>query len=150
MSQSLKIALFIVLLLGVAAVWAMRIGSAGGDRQTVADGAGIQWLNALPAIGSNGMNEKPTLVYFTADWCPPCRTMRDEAWVDTEVVAAAEPYTPVMIDNDANPALVTSFRVSGIPTVIVLDTFGKEVHRRSGYGSGGQAELAEWLRNHAK
>lgn len=77
--------------------------------------------------------QKLQVVYFTATWCPPCKKMKAETWVDESVeswVDANAIVTPV--DTDEQPALASQYRVRGIPTTVVI-LGDKEIGRTSGY-----------------
>lgn len=82
---------------------------------------------------------KPVLVEFTgSDWCPPCKMMRKEVFSKSEFVdAAAKKFILVEIDMPRgdkevakkNQPLVEKYKVDGFPTVILLDSAGKEFGR---------------------
>jgi len=80
---------------------------------------------------------KPVLLYFTADWCRPCREFEDEALHDAEVVAAAEPFVRLVVDltdwvAPETAALRSAHRVEGVPLTIVLRADGREAWREMG------------------
>ena len=103
----------------------------------------IAWQTS-PSAG----NEKPTLYYFTASWCPPCQAMKKEVWPTQLVADAAAPYTPVMIDVDADPVTAGQFGIASIPTVIALSPEGQVLGRFEGYRDA--RETATFLAAHAK
>ncbi len=82
---------------------------------------------------------KPVLVEFTgSDWCPPCKMMRKEVFSKTEFVdAASKKFILVEIDMprgdkevaEKNQPLVEKYKVDGYPTVLLLDSAGKEFGR---------------------
>jgi len=87
--------------------------------------------------------QKLQVAYFTATWCPPCKKMKAETWVDESVeswVDANAIVTPV--DTDEQPALASQYRVRGIPTTVVI-LGDKEIGRTSGYLPPEQ--FLEWL-----
>ncbi|MGX2994421.1 thioredoxin family protein [Streptomyces sp. JNUCC 64] len=62
--------------------------------------------------------DRPVLVEFTADWCPPCRQI---APVLAAVAAEeADRLTVVQLDVDVNPETVARYRVLSMPTLMVF------------------------------
>ncbi|HEX3745179.1 MAG TPA: thioredoxin family protein [Bryobacteraceae bacterium] len=76
---------------------------------------------------------RKTIVDFWTSWCGPCHSLDEWIWSDAEVAAAlSEGYVGVKFDGDLSKDAVARFHVEGYPTLIVLDSSGKEV-RRFGY-----------------
>lgn len=99
---------------------------AGGDGSP----ADIDWQTSVPAD-----TERPTLLYFTADWCPPCQAMKAETWPDDAVEAALRDFDAVYIDIDEQPALASQYDIEAIPTLVALAPDGTERARRTGFQS---------------
>ena len=60
----------------------------------------------------------PLVVYFSADWCPPCRGI---APIVKEVAAEhQETFRIAELDFDKNPQTAQKYRVESIPTYIVF------------------------------
>lgn len=80
---------------------------------------------------------KPILFDASADWCVACQKLEEQTFSDREVYKFLENYVLVKVDytqdNDANRAFRTEMKFVGLPTVIFLDTEGKETHRFSGF-----------------
>ena len=111
---------------GVAVVMVivlLRGGRLGPPPET----ADIAWQTSIPAAA-----EKPKLVYFTADWCPPCKTMKAETWPDDAVEAKLREFDAVYVDVDDNPTLAGQYGIRSIPTVVALGRDGSERGRFSG------------------
>src|SRR5687768_4551303 len=63
-------------------------------------------------------SELPVLVYFTADWCQPCKTVRPEVEAlarDLEGKAKV-----VKVDVDKSKRLATTLRIQSVPTFVVF------------------------------
>lgn len=77
--------------------------------------------------------QKLQVAYFTATWCPPCKLMKAETWVDEKVeswVDANAIITPV--DIDEMPAYASQYRVRSIPTTVII-LGEEEIARTTGY-----------------
>jgi thiol:disulfide interchange protein DsbD len=80
-------------------------------------------------------NEKrPMIVDFGADWCGACKELEKHTFSDAKVKANAGRFVGVKVDatNEEDPkvvALTKKYNVKGLPTVVILDSQGKEVKR---------------------
>jgi len=75
---------------------------------------------------------RPAMIDFSADWCAPCHELEDETFADPRVRKALEGtalFKADMTRQDSPEAIAlsTKFDVQGMPTVIFLDTQGREV-----------------------
>ncbi|MFG2310222.1 thioredoxin family protein [Streptomyces sp. NPDC048566] len=62
--------------------------------------------------------DRPVLVEFTADWCPPCRQMGP---VLTELAREeADRFRVVQLDVDTNPRTALAYGVLSMPTFLVF------------------------------
>jgi len=75
-----------------------------------------------------------TVFYFTAEWCEPCKKVKP---IVEEM--KKEGFQFQMIDADYEQLLVKQFKVSSIPTFILLED-GKELSRISGAQTKDQLE----------
>ena len=83
--------------------------------------------------------KKCVLVEFTgSDWCPPCIAMRKDVFSKPEfVTAAAKNFILVELDfprgdpdlAEKHQPLLKKYKVTGFPTVVLLDPEGKEFSR---------------------
>ena len=83
--------------------------------------------------------KKSVLVEFTgSDWCPPCIAMRKNVFSKKEFVqAASKNFILVELDfpkadkalADKNQPLAEKYKIEGFPTVILLNSEGKEFDR---------------------
>ena len=98
------------------------------------------WTTDLDkAVAQAKVEKKSILVEFTgSDWCPPCIMMRKNVFSKKEFVdAASKNYILVEIDmprgdkevSEANQPLVEKYKIEGFPTVILLNSEGKEFTR---------------------
>ncbi|MEV0848464.1 thioredoxin family protein [Streptomyces sp. NPDC049954] len=90
------------------------------------------------------LGERATLVQFSTAFCQPCRATRR---VLAEVAVLVPGVAHVEVDAEERLALVRALGVERTPTVLVLDSSGREVRRASGAPRRAQvlAALAEAL-----
>ncbi len=73
---------------------------------------------------------RPSLVYFTADWCVTCRMIERDVLPDPEIAAGLKPFQRIKVDlsrlDDANQELMQKLAVVGPPTMIFFDQHAKE------------------------
>lgn len=74
---------------------------------------------------------KPVLLYWGADWCPPCSRLKATVFRRPEFVDRTRLFVAVSLDGDEPGAqrLGERFDVSGYPTVIVLSPDREEITR---------------------
>jgi thiol:disulfide interchange protein len=82
---------------------------------------------------------KSVLVEFTgSDWCAPCKMMHENVFSKKDfIAAAAKNFILVEIDMpkgdkavaEKNQALVEKYKIGGFPTLLLLDSAGKEYGR---------------------
>ncbi len=73
-----------------------------------------------------------TLIDFHAEWCAPCKVLESSVLGDPRVVEALEEFEFLKVDTDRYVEPSDYFKVVGLPTLIVVDSGGKEIYRREG------------------
>ncbi len=95
----------------------------------------LAWLHSEDeALVKVQAEKRPLLVDFTADWCGACKEMAKETFGDPRVLQKAGHFVAVKIDatNDEDPkvvAVMEKYKVKGLPTVLIIDSEGKERRR---------------------
>lgn len=108
----------------------------------IGDGAaqGIAWVHAstdaeVDAAFERARREaRPVLLYWGAEWCPPCNQLKATLFNRQDFIERTRAYVPVSIDGDRPGAqkLGARFKVRGYPTMVVLSPAGDEVTRLPG------------------
>lgn len=97
----------------------------------------IAWAESYPAgkrlAAASG---KPMLLFFTGEWCVPCRIMKRTVWADGEVESAVNGgFTPILIDvgnSDASSDALDQYKIHTTPTTIIADANGNVLDQLNG------------------
>lgn len=81
------------------------------------------------------------ILKFSASWCGPCKSMAAVLNRINLPVAVQE------IDVDDNHEQAAQYAIRGVPTLILVDSTGKEVSRL--VGSKNEAEIKNWISQYA-
>ena len=109
----------------------------------------IPWTtNYQDATAQATTNHKLMVLDFYADWCGPCRRMASETWPNQFVSQAMTDYVPVRINIDDQNELAQRFGITGIPTVVAVDSGGRVVNKHVGGMSAD--DLLSWLHETGK
>jgi thioredoxin-related protein len=115
------------------------------------------WLTDFPAAKQQAAieNKKLLLDFSDSEACYPCQCLNREVWETGAFENFAADYVLVRLEfpyrtklppdlEQQNYELGQQFSVTNFPTVIVLNSSGREITRQTGYqlGSGPQAYLA--------
>ncbi|NUO00472.1 MAG: thioredoxin family protein [Saprospiraceae bacterium] len=70
---------------------------------------------------------------FWASWCGPCKDMDSRVWSEVEVQLMLQNFVPAKINIDQHRTTTRRYNIQEIPDVLILDAFGDELHRRTGF-----------------
>lgn len=99
----------------------------------VLQGPGVSWKAYSDEVLKEAQNsKKPVIIDFYATWCTPCRELDEATFHDPSVVKEADSnFVMVKVDvtRGGNPAyerLLQQYDIKGVPTIVFLDTSGRE------------------------
>jgi thiol:disulfide interchange protein DsbD len=82
-------------------------------------------------------NNERMVIDFYADWCIPCKELDALTFSDKKVIKEMERFTNYKVDmtktTEENETLRKRFNVVGMPTVLIIDSQGKEIQRITGF-----------------
>lgn len=78
------------------------------------------------------------IIDFYADWCIPCKELDALTFSDESVVEESKRFTNYKVDmtqtlSDETEELRNKFNIIGMPTVLIIDSEGNEIHRLTGF-----------------
>jgi thiol-disulfide isomerase/thioredoxin/uncharacterized protein (UPF0147 family) len=101
-----------------------------------ADAPGIAWFkgDVDAAFKSAKASNKPVLLYWGAQWCPPCKQLKSAVFSRPDFIEKSKLFVAVYLDGDLPDAQKWGdvFRVTGYPTVVVLKPDRTEITRIAG------------------
>jgi len=91
----------------------------------------IAWTNEIESAQKLAINsDKNIMVFFTAEWCSPCRVMKRQVFANNEVMKAIDAKVvpvEINIDDPDSEALVKQYNIAATPTTIFINTKGKVI-----------------------
>ena len=100
------------------------------------DAPGIAWFNGDvdAAFQSAQSSNKPVLLYWGAQWCPPCKQLKSAVFSRPDFIEKSKLFVDVYLDGDLPDAqkFGDEFRVTGYPTVVVFKPDRSEITRIAG------------------
>ncbi len=96
------------------------------------------------ALAQAKKENKQIVVDFVTTWCGPCKMMDRLVYTAKPVVDISADFVFVKLDGDEEKDLNEKFEVAGYPTLLLLDSDGKIIRRRTGYQ--GVKEMLEFVK----
>lgn len=85
------------------------------------------------AIALAKKENKQIVIDFVTTWCGPCKSMDQLVYTAKPIYEKSKDVIFLKLDGDDERDLNKQFKVEGYPTLILLDSEGKELRRRVGY-----------------
>lgn len=96
----------------------------------------IAWVDSYTSARAQAAQaDKPIILFFTGEWCVPCRIMKRTVWADEQVAASVNArFIAVTIDVDDPSAAETleRYRVGPTPITIITNPQGEILRQRVG------------------
>ncbi|MEN8214269.1 MAG: thioredoxin family protein [Pseudomonadota bacterium] len=99
-----------------------------------ADHETIAWIKGYDqGLSHSRAARRPALVYFQAPWCSWCHVYERDTLGDPRIIdIIRRRFVPVLVNYDARPDLLKSYRGFGLPFTVILDADGKLLARLPG------------------
>jgi thiol:disulfide interchange protein len=81
------------------------------------------------ALATAAKEQRPLLIFFTADWCSYCRQLRQEVFTRPEFRDAAKKFVCVQVDAGKHASRCEEYRVRAYPTLIFANPGGTAIER---------------------
>lgn len=99
----------------------------------------IEWTQYSEAAVPQNINEKRGMIIdFYADWCIPCKELDALTFSDDKVIETSKNFYTFKADmtKSLSPeveALREKYKIVGVPTVLIINSEGREVKRITGF-----------------
>ncbi len=83
-------------------------------------------------------NNEKMIIDFYADWCIPCKELDAITFSDPRVIEKTKSFKTYKVDmthtmDEKTEKIRKQFNIKGMPTIIIMDSNGKEIKRLTGF-----------------
>ena len=101
----------------------------------------LEWNNmSSDALTQAQKNNQPILIYFKSDiWCAACQKLKKQTFSKNQVREKLQEFNLLQVDVDKHPnadSLQKAYQIYGVPTIILIDHYGKQVGNLVGFLNG--------------
>jgi len=97
----------------------------------------IKWFQKLDQAQAESVKAtKPIFIDCFADWCFWCHKLEEEVYSNPKFIRFMENLVPLRInveDNGEGTRLAQEYQLTGLPTLLIIDSNGKLLNRIGGY-----------------
>lgn len=97
---------------------------------------GVQWeTDWKTALKNAAQNKQPVLADFYTDWCPHCKRLDKETFIDKSLIDyfKKEKYVLIKINPEKDKDAENKFKVFCYPTMVIFKADGGEADRMLGF-----------------
>jgi len=127
----------LALVLAPSLACSVEPGSSRNGSATASGDAHEGWFDGGfdDALQQARASSKLVFIDFFTTWCPPCKKLNRETFPDPAVKAELAKMVALKIDAESpvGQPLAQRYKVTGYPTLLVLDPQGREVGRIVGF-----------------
>jgi thiol:disulfide interchange protein len=127
-----------IIVIGIIALIAiLAFAALGSQNQNTSqnESTSFKWHTDLDsALDEAKKTNKPIFVDFYTAWCYYCKQLDETTLSDQQVQEKlSKTYVVAKIDADKYPDIASEYKIYGYPTLLFLDSNGREIKRIEGY-----------------
>lgn len=106
------------------------------DADKIASEVVFETTDFQTAIDKAARLNKPVMLHFYANWCPPCKKMRKETFGNKELAELLNKhFVNIKLNVDTQEGRIQSakYNIEGFPVVMLFNLNGEMVYRHTGF-----------------
>ena len=94
---------------------------------------GMDWHSYDEGLSVSEQRDQPVMVYFYTENCGYCVMMDDETFTERKVQEKSDDIVFVKVDANAERGLASQFDITGVPTMVFIDSNENILYREVGF-----------------